>query len=98
MYCSESISSDTVSLRGKHKEQLGDANESNEQLKDIQENIAKMLSMLTKTIILLQYVVKKYRFARKDSRVYRVRQTHTRCAHERTRQQHFVFGKQVCKL
>jgi hypothetical protein len=38
-----------VSPRGKDKEQLADANESNEQLKDIQENIAKMISMLTKT-------------------------------------------------
>lgn len=59
MYCSESISSDTASLRGKHKEQLGDANDSNEQLNDIQENIAKMISMLTITNILLQYFVKK---------------------------------------
>ena len=37
------------SPRAKDKEQHGDANESNKQLKDIQENIAKMLSMLTKT-------------------------------------------------
>jgi hypothetical protein len=36
-----------ASPRGKDKEQLGDPNESNEQLKDIQENKAKMISMLT---------------------------------------------------
>lgn len=38
-----------ASLKRKDKEQLGEANKSSEQLKDIQENIAKMLSMHTKT-------------------------------------------------
>jgi hypothetical protein len=46
-----------TSLRGKDQEQLGDVNESNEQLNDIQGE--KMLSILTKTNKLLQYVVEK---------------------------------------
>ena len=40
-----------TSLRGKDKEQLGDAEESNEHLRDIQESVAKRLLMLTKQTI-----------------------------------------------
>ena len=39
---------------GEAKEQLEEANKSNEQLKDIQENMGKILSIFTKTNKLLQ--------------------------------------------
>jgi hypothetical protein len=38
-----------ASFKGKDKEQLGEANESNEQLNAYQQNVAKILSMHTKT-------------------------------------------------